>query len=810
MDRRGFAYIIAVLILGLLAFMGMFLMQSSSTEYSHAAVSVYATIAQQIAESAADEAFLALDEQFQDRAPGGKMENLLKICATSKLPADGGATGLNPDMLGMFPDFKGYAKETQKLIDSRLTRAGFSIEKMILNLTNCRPIDYEMINKPESIYRPKDRPDKAFDFDDWGGWAADYQLTAGFDIYVNVQVGGRKAGYIFQIYRDVKVVNVGPIARNYSLFSIQAIDERKMEDDVANDLDDPLGGRLVLWNHPFQSRVYLHGPCMVGIENPDMEKDPANKGIYSYIRNDGRPGFNLAFTYDDTYNGFSYLPFPARALWEAKKGLSAVIFGSDAAKETELDFDGFTDYEKKMFETNTYRRGLIPRKESKYLDNLKDFVGNPGEKLYRDYVRGKSYRQTFLPAGPFCRYPWKYVSDTIPPKWNNILENEDFPGTDNKIRVEHRWAPNDKDYDKNTQIFAKLNIIRFGNLYGLVGIQEGYPMEQLDQFAVSWGNWRDAEGWLEGFKQTFLNAVKGAWSTLTGPFKLIYYPIQNVWNRIFPPKDPKNPTGYFPRNWVNFYPTNWKYFDRAATRYVDSLEQLASPQNKNLILLNGCYRLGRLNTTGDMVYFGKGIISCLDYNSQDSIKGSIRAMTAESGARSDSHLTLVYFPGTPSKAYPYPPINEGQLKIEGTGKVIEASVFSAFGIKTDATGKLSETDFASLELKPSYTPKEWAAALGANSGEGIKNIQARVNSIEGNYVTIYMNKRMLSGDLWVFHDTNNPLFFTRTGTGDSAVDTIKQVAIDSGEEATTKQFYVDSHIVALSPKIRHFHYRGSL
>ena len=50
MKKRGFAYIVAVLILGLLAFMGLFLMQSSSAEYSQAAMFAYHTMAFQIAE----------------------------------------------------------------------------------------------------------------------------------------------------------------------------------------------------------------------------------------------------------------------------------------------------------------------------------------------------------------------------------------------------------------------------------------------------------------------------------------------------------------------------------------------------------------------------------------------------------------------------------------------------------------------------------------------------------------------------------------------------------------------------------------
>jgi hypothetical protein len=52
-DRKGFAYVVAVLILGLLAFMGLFL-HKQHCEYSHASMSVYRTITRQLAEVAAD------------------------------------------------------------------------------------------------------------------------------------------------------------------------------------------------------------------------------------------------------------------------------------------------------------------------------------------------------------------------------------------------------------------------------------------------------------------------------------------------------------------------------------------------------------------------------------------------------------------------------------------------------------------------------------------------------------------------------------------------------------------------------------
>ena len=99
MNRQGFAYLVAVLILGLLAFMGLFLAQSSSAEYSQAAVSVYRTMGRQLAEAAADEAYVLLEERFKDKTETGFLQQLLWQASGSQTPKGGGSTGLNPTLL---------------------------------------------------------------------------------------------------------------------------------------------------------------------------------------------------------------------------------------------------------------------------------------------------------------------------------------------------------------------------------------------------------------------------------------------------------------------------------------------------------------------------------------------------------------------------------------------------------------------------------------------------------------------------------------------------------------------------------------
>ncbi|OGK10962.1 MAG: hypothetical protein A2W80_09440 [Candidatus Riflebacteria bacterium GWC2_50_8] len=127
MNRQGFAYLVAVLILGLLAFMGLFLAQSSSAEYSQAAISVYRTMGRQLAEAAADEAYVMIEERFKDKTDTGFFQQLLWQASGSQTPKGGGSTGLNPTLLHDFTDLKDKVTQTMTLKDYHMTRAGFTI-----------------------------------------------------------------------------------------------------------------------------------------------------------------------------------------------------------------------------------------------------------------------------------------------------------------------------------------------------------------------------------------------------------------------------------------------------------------------------------------------------------------------------------------------------------------------------------------------------------------------------------------------------------------------------------------------------------
>ena len=281
MNRRGFAYIVAVLILGLLAFMGIFLMQSSSAEYSQSAISVYRTMARQLAEAAAEEAFVMLEERFKDKSENGPFQLLLHQAASSQTPANGGVTGLNPTLLGDFNDMKDKVTQVLTLKDYHMTRAGFEIEKILPSIKDCRPIDQGPLNDEKNYYRSPDRQ-KGFD----NNYSRDWYLTLQLDITIALQKR-RKLKIDYTISRDVKVLNLAPIARNFSLFSIlthriTSTDPATIQNTLVREMNMPdnNGGRLVLWNQPFQSRVYMHGPTIIALENPEYATDRDGKGAY--------------------------------------------------------------------------------------------------------------------------------------------------------------------------------------------------------------------------------------------------------------------------------------------------------------------------------------------------------------------------------------------------------------------------------------------------------------------------------------------------------------------------------------------------
>lgn len=799
MNRRGFAYIIAVLILGLLAFMGMFLKQTTSTEYTQAAFSVYATMAQQLAEAAADEATVQLYKLFKDGTEDGKKGPLLRQLALSEYPGNGGNTGKNPNLKDILPSFKNYVTQTNALISLHMTRAGFEIEEVLPRLTDCRPIDHRPLSKPECVYTPKDRADKSF----LNTMSGDFYLSIGFDVTVAVTSGLKKSRFKFQITRDMKVVNVGPIGRNYTLYSCLGVDPRDSS-AVMNDLSSG-NGRLVLWNHPFQSRIYIHGPAVIGLENPDTNPNSTDKaekyGAFMQASTDGKPGFNLAFQYSDTYNGLSYLPFPARSLWEGRDYSWWNNVANHKNDVSGLENDEERKSAKDLYGHDTYIKGYIPQREKTFWADLGKFLSSGIQEMYKEYVRGTYKKQVFFPAGPFCRFPWKYVPQRRKAAFAPNQIDDTWPEPDPDLRIEHRNLFNNDDVDEQTKIYAEVRRFVIMNNFGTrIIIPNNDYTPKNPEFSLNYGNFRDAEGLFDALWSGVKDLAVGAWQNIITPAKLLWHAGSSLVGLVIKPQDPKSPTAMNDTDLRNFYPTNFKYFFKAATHKLKSTAEI--PRDKDGIwILDGLYWLDTFETFGPVVYKGKGMIFVGDNFQPAVVRGNIIAARANDGTRSDSHLTIVYYPFNSNGTLP--DLNQCQLSIDGTGRIIEASVFSLAGIKT-TEGIMDEKAFRDCGLNPEDLTPKWKTTLK------LRDLRSKVNTIIGNYCNFFMKKSRIDGDLWVFHDVNNPLYFTETAPN---VWTINQFLEDKERDSDTKPVTeaheIAAHAVVMSPRIQHLYFSGA-
>lgn len=778
-NSRGFAYIIAVLILGLLAFMGMFLMQSSSVEYSQAAMSVYATMAQQLAESAADEVFLALEKELKTNKKEVLIDQM-KEGTFKYAPND--RTALKVKLEDWFSDFSPYVNQTNWLIGSHMTRAGFSMKSIRAEITDFRPIDHSPPGNDDSVfYMPKDR-NRSFNQCsdvDTNMLAKDFYLSLGVQVVISLRQGGRDRDYRFQQTRDVKIINVGPIGRNFTLFSGMGVDLR-VRDNIKNDFCNQ-SGRLVLWNHPFQSRVYLHGPALIGIENIDVPGPDDG----AYRRGNIRPGITQAYQYSTTYNGLSYVPFGGRALWEHYSARPTPNIVSDQ------EGLGRRENNQSVFEHQTRVRGMLPLEGQSTWDNIKQYNSTSGGG-YIKYIRGKWRKQTFLPAGPFCRFPWHYVPKDRPSNFSPNQIAETWPKPDEHLRLEHRWLADDASFSDKTRIGADLK--EYTVMQALAGLLTFriQTKDHIPEFSLTYGNLKESSGWLGSIADFFKDLGGSAWSMVSTPFNMLGDGIGAIWEYFVPPQSNVGP-GFVDRKDSNFFPTNFKNFPLAATMKMKDVSKIPKDE-KGYWILDGVYWVDSFETMGDVIYKGKGMIFMGDFVSGKPaiIRGHILSRRSYEKTQDDDHLTLVINPFDQMSRIPPP--GEGMLEIRGVGKIIEASVFSLAGLKTDQ-GEIPEGDYAGLGMDPAQPTEVWS--LKRNE------LHAKVNTIIGNYVNTFMNKTQQRGEVWVFHDVKNPFYFQLVNPGGGGVNEYKL------KEEYSRQDEVMAHSVHLSPKIQHMHISGA-
>lgn len=790
MNRRGFAYLVAVLILGLLAFMGMFLQQSSSAEYSQAAISVYRTMARQLAEAAADEACVLLEERFRDKTTTGFLQQLLWQASTSQTPKNGGSTGLNPTLLHDFTDLKDKVTQVLTLKDYHMTRAGFTIEKILPNIKDCRPIPQGPLDNPDNYHHSPDRITK---FDDQ--YAKDWYLTLQLEVTVSLEKR-RKIKIDYTISRDIKLLNMGPIARNYSLFSIighqlTSSDPATVQGILRNEMNTPdaAGGRLFLWNMPFQSRVYMHGPSIIALENPEMASDFQNRGAFNiYDPKYPKPGNNQAFQYNDTFFGMSYFPTVGRAIFPSKSLWDAISVWWREGKQTKDDQAANQTVYHNLYTHKTVYGGVMPHQNKTLLEILGDISGGG---IQDTYYKGTNVHQKFMPGGPFCRTPWKYVSNTLMGE-DRYLPNSKadfdqatkkvFPKDDEHLRLEHRWHKDDTEVAKQTRIYSRIYEIKYNNVTN--GITKP-PAEKHLEFSLSYFNDPDPEGFLSKLGYAAGAVGESFWNSLTLPFEAIGVLASPLISKIFGPGDgiALNPAE---QNFPNLFPTNFKYNYRALVTRKLKDEGEIPRDAEGRWLLNGVYWLDSFQVEAPVVYVGTGTIMVTRFDAARpfKIKGSIIALKAEDKVTPLGHLNLFYHPYLPTVT----DTRERAMIIEGSGNLIEASVFSCYGIRT-TDGNIA--DLTKVGIYPDQPTDKWDPNCLGKIAE-VSNI------IFGNYVNFFMNKQFQEGDLWVFHNFNNPLYFEKLGAGYRIV----QDSLDASED-NRKKYELMTHEFFLSPKIQH-------
>lgn len=786
MNRKGFAYLIAVLILGLLAFMGIFLQQSSSAEYSQAAISVYRTMGRQLAEAAAEEASVMLEERFRDKTATGFFQQLLWQASTSQPPQLGGATGLNPTLLQDFSDLKDKVTQVLTLKDYHMTRAGFEIEKILPSIKDLRPIPNGPLDNPANYYSPTDRNTK---FDNL--YSKDWYLTIQLDVTVSLQKR-RKFKIDYTISRDVKLLNLSPIARNYSMFSIlgHAIpsggDSAQIQAAIRNDMNQPTtaGGRLFLWNMPFQSRVYLRGPSIIDLETPELAVDRSTYyGAYNLRPDaDPEPGVNQAYQFSDTFYGMSYFPTLGRAIFPSRSAWDAIAVWWRGGRRTRGDQAANQTIYRGVYEHETVYGGLLPKFNRTFRETFGDIYR---EGIQDTYFRGTAVSQKFLPGGPFCRTPWKYV----PPASNRPLFSPNqtdpaaraFPTQEEHLRVEHRWDPENADVANQSKIYARVQKIKYNHVTGNINAP---PPEEMLEFTLSYYNNPDPSGFLGRLGYSLSSLGESFWNRMVLPFEVIGALAAPLINRFWPGQDTVV-TAAAEAEVRNLFPTNFKFNFRAMAtrRFTDEKDPNIPTDKDGRWILNGVYWFDSFQLNESITYVGTGTIMVTQYNPDRpfKIRGNVIALKASDGVTPLGHLNIFYYPwdGTSTN------LERRLLEIEGSGNVIEASVFSCFGIKTTSGDIL---DLTEIGIDPAENI--W--------GDCLAEIGQRSNMIYGNYINNHMFKAFQRGDLWVVHNFNNPLFFDRNGNDFSIV----QQRIDASEEGR-RAYEVMAHEFFLSPKIQH-------
>ena len=179
-------------------------------------MSLYRTVGRQIAEAAADEAAVQVEQLFKQKTD--LFDKLLLLASNSVslqeemtgVVNNSGYTSFAHDTLS---DLTDYVTVTEKL---DAMKSGFVIDKVLPSISEVRPISQGPLDDRKAFYRPKDR-DEAHPFD--VGASRDFCCTLQIDVTLSLKKQS-KMKIQYRIARDIKLINIAPMARNYSYYSI--------------------------------------------------------------------------------------------------------------------------------------------------------------------------------------------------------------------------------------------------------------------------------------------------------------------------------------------------------------------------------------------------------------------------------------------------------------------------------------------------------------------------------------------------------------------------------------------------------------
>ncbi len=285
--RRGQLIPVVGVVLVIFGFMAFSYMFHSQTVTSVTGVAIYGLKAHQLALAAQDEASLVLKEKFDDGgSPGPWKQELIDLLKDQN---DGPAVQIEKDLTGELPEaLSVIASQEGELMEAKLKLHGFHR----LNYGSTDAYD-----SPDTIYHNDDvfddrndgeDPNKVNPPKDWVGFAT-----------VQIRVKVRGVERQVQMSHDVKLVDVSPMAREFTFFNWLPLTQEQAAQGLGmKSLNE--GGRMIVWPNDV-GRVMMRGPYRVITEgNPKGDGGTERRG---------RMRQNMSYPDpDDKWIGWSAVP----------------------------------------------------------------------------------------------------------------------------------------------------------------------------------------------------------------------------------------------------------------------------------------------------------------------------------------------------------------------------------------------------------------------------------------------------------------------------------------------------------------------